>query len=215
MEADAALDPERPDCTAIHLPCRHQFTALCLVYHWLLSENVRCPLCRAGPANGRLLAARIPRHIRIPMKRQIFMTTPLPQKWFATHDILCTLEGVDSHYKHTIRLGCSPIESGFMLISRDISAIIMPVVMLQIVLRSAGHPDLHFRSSCWVSVDDDFDVRVAIACIAEGYYLIKKRGTLKAAFYVDLDHFKRMAWNLDHDIVASSVDTSPYVIRDL
>ena len=43
-----SLNPMHSDRNAIRLPCSHQFTALCLVYHWLLNRNVKCPLCRAG-----------------------------------------------------------------------------------------------------------------------------------------------------------------------
>ena len=107
-----------------------------------------------------------------------------------------------------------PIEFGFVLLSGDTSAFIMPIVMLQIVIRSVGRPDLCFQPSCWIPVDGDFSLRTAVCCPLEGYYIRKRHDTVRMAFFVDLDHFKRMAWDHDHSNPAPLVDARPYVIRD-
>ena len=76
LDGVPAYDPEHPERNAIHLPCQHDFTAVCLLLHWVTNENVRCPLCRAGPATPGLRDARldvscIPKRIYTPLMRHI------------------------------------------------------------------------------------------------------------------------------------------------
>jgi len=60
-----------PELRAMKLQCGHEFSAMCLVYYWARSGNVKCPVCRAGPEGSRLNLLRLPDHFRAPMCRRV------------------------------------------------------------------------------------------------------------------------------------------------
>jgi hypothetical protein len=64
-------EPSRAHLNAIELGCGHQFTAVCLVYHWLRSDNLLCPVCRAGPKAARLNTRTLPDAVRLPFCRRV------------------------------------------------------------------------------------------------------------------------------------------------
>jgi hypothetical protein len=64
-------EPDRAHLDAIELACGHQFTAVCLVYHWLRSDNLLCPVCRAGPRAARLNSRTLPQAVRLPFCRRV------------------------------------------------------------------------------------------------------------------------------------------------
>jgi hypothetical protein len=68
-----ALLPAMGHLTAARLPCGHDFTAVCLVYHWARNQNVLCPVCRAGHPGARLNSRRLPDPVRLPMARHIHL----------------------------------------------------------------------------------------------------------------------------------------------
>jgi len=73
------LDLDHPDRTAIQLVCQHNFSAFWLIYNWAHNNNVRCPLCRAGPSNARLDIAQMPHHIRVSVQRHMRTIMPSMQ----------------------------------------------------------------------------------------------------------------------------------------
>jgi hypothetical protein len=62
---------DKPSHTGTRLACKHEFTAMCLLYHWARNGNVLCPICRSGPKGARLNLRAIPAHIRTDMVRRI------------------------------------------------------------------------------------------------------------------------------------------------
>ena len=60
-----------PELRAMKLKCGHEFSAMCLVYHWARSGNVNCPVCRAGPEGSRLNLLRLPDHFRAPLCKRV------------------------------------------------------------------------------------------------------------------------------------------------
>lgn len=60
-----------PELRSMKLQCGHEFSAMCLVYHWARSGNVKCPVCRAGPEGSRLNLLRLPDHFRAPLARRV------------------------------------------------------------------------------------------------------------------------------------------------
>lgn len=60
-----------PELRSMRLQCKHEFSAMCLVYHWARSGNVKCPVCRAGPDGSRLNLLRLPDHFRGPMCKRV------------------------------------------------------------------------------------------------------------------------------------------------
>jgi len=71
------LDLDHPDRTAIQLVCQHTFSAFWLIYNWVHNNNVRCPLCRAGPSNARLDIIGMPHHIRVSVQRHMKTIRPV------------------------------------------------------------------------------------------------------------------------------------------
>jgi hypothetical protein len=68
---DRSFDETRPMETGARLACKHEFTAMCLLYHWARNGNVTCPMCRHGPSEGRLNLRKLPDHFRLEMCRRI------------------------------------------------------------------------------------------------------------------------------------------------
>lgn len=60
-----------PDLRAMKIACGHEFSAMCLVYHWARSGNIKCPVCRAGATGARLNLLRLPEHFRAPMCKRV------------------------------------------------------------------------------------------------------------------------------------------------
>jgi len=71
------LDLDHPDRTAIKLICQHEFSAFWLIYNWAHNDNVRCPLCCAGPPNARLDIPLMPPHIRVSVQRHMRRIMPV------------------------------------------------------------------------------------------------------------------------------------------
>jgi len=78
LDGVSAYDLQKPEHNAIHLPCQHDFTAVCLMLQWMRSGNVKCPLCNEGPvsndvglppqfADARLDIYEIPQHLVVPL----------------------------------------------------------------------------------------------------------------------------------------------------
>jgi hypothetical protein len=61
----------KPTHTGVRLECRHEFSAMCLLYHWTRNSNVLCPVCRNGPKGARVNKRELPAHFRIPMRRRV------------------------------------------------------------------------------------------------------------------------------------------------
>ena len=68
---DQVFSPAHPSRTGTRLACKHEFTAMCLVYHWARNGNVLCPVCRAGPKGAHLNLRKLPAHFRTDMCRRI------------------------------------------------------------------------------------------------------------------------------------------------
>ena len=68
---DEVVSPSKPRHTGVRLACKHEFTAMCLLYHWARNGNVRCPVCRGGPKDGRVNLLELPVHFRSEMRRRI------------------------------------------------------------------------------------------------------------------------------------------------
>jgi hypothetical protein len=62
---------DEPTHTGVRLACKHEFSAICLMYNWARNGNVLCPICRNGPKGARLNLRAIPAHIRTDMVRRI------------------------------------------------------------------------------------------------------------------------------------------------
>jgi hypothetical protein len=60
-----------PELRAMKIACGHEFSAMCLVYHWARSGNIKCPVCRAGATGARLNLLRLPEHFRVPMCKRV------------------------------------------------------------------------------------------------------------------------------------------------
>jgi len=93
---DEALpfDLDYPDRTSIKLACQHDFCAFWLIYNWVHNNNVRCPLCRAGPSNARIDVARMPPHVRVSVQRHMRKTVQVMQESDAVHAALVFIETV-------------------------------------------------------------------------------------------------------------------------
>ena len=67
----SVLFTEHPELNAIRIKqCSHLFSALPLVYHWVRSNTMLCPMCRGGPKNAHLRQSWIPRHVRDKITRK-------------------------------------------------------------------------------------------------------------------------------------------------
>ena len=220
MDDGESLDPEHPDRTAIQLPCQHRFNALCLVYQWMIAKNVKCPLCRSGPLDAHLRVSGIPRRLRIAMKRNIFMTNPVSPEWFAAHEMLCTIEAEDRPGKHTVRLTPTEANGINFNFSLDVSHIVSPKIVLQMIIRSPGRVDTLVQSTCPISVQDPFELRIIYRQNHSAYYIAKMRGAVRVGFYASTDYFRQMAWDHDHGNPAhrwllNPTSDSPCIIQDL
>jgi transcription elongation factor Elf1 len=68
---DRVMSQDKPNHTGTRLACNHEFTAMCLLYHWARNGNVLCPVCRSGPKCARLNLLALPEHFRADMMRRI------------------------------------------------------------------------------------------------------------------------------------------------
>ena len=68
---DRVMSQDKPNHTGTRLACNHEFTAMCLLYHWARNGNVLCPVCRSGPKGARLNLRGIPEHFTADMMRRI------------------------------------------------------------------------------------------------------------------------------------------------
>jgi hypothetical protein len=68
---DRVMSQDKPTHTGTRLACNHEFTAMCLLYHWARNGNVLCPICRRGPKGARLNLRGLPDHFRVDMVRRI------------------------------------------------------------------------------------------------------------------------------------------------
>ena len=69
--SEEVFSPSEPCHTGVRLACKHEFTAMCLLYHWARNGNVTCPICRGGPKGARLNLRKLPDHFRSDMCRRI------------------------------------------------------------------------------------------------------------------------------------------------
>lgn len=65
-----SFDRARPELNTLRLGCGHKFSALNLMYHWIRSHGVKCPVCRQGAENARLRRGNLPGHFRKAMARK-------------------------------------------------------------------------------------------------------------------------------------------------
>ena len=68
---DQVVERDNPTHTGTRLACKHEFTAMCLLYHWARNGTVLCPICRSGPKGARLNLRALPEHFRADMVRRI------------------------------------------------------------------------------------------------------------------------------------------------
>ena len=172
-------------------------------------------LSKTGPPNGRLHIAKIPFGIRVPMQRNIFLSNAIPPNWYAKHEVICTIEGVETHYKHNVKMYKKEMDEKLFMISKDTSAIAMPIIMLQMIIRSEGRPDTKFQHSCWIPIDDDFEIRTVSNNVSSGYFVSKYHGFVRIAFFASNLFFRQMAWAHDHYSVVHTTNNAPFRIEDL
>jgi len=60
-----------PKHTGARLECKHEFSAMCLLYHWARNSNVLCPVCRSGQKGARVNLRALPAHFRLEMWRKV------------------------------------------------------------------------------------------------------------------------------------------------
>jgi len=158
-----SFDPKHPEHNAIKLACKHQFTAVCLVYNWLVNDNVKCPVCNAGPPDQ---VSKLPIHLQLPMLRHMFLTNPLEEAWFLFHRLYCVMETSDNK---TFRIDmnqhvCTDDELVFETCC-DLSAHIDKTRFIRMHMEISTINFLilptALSTSCWIPLQDDFELRIA------------------------------------------------------
>ena len=127
--------------TGIRLSCGHDFTGLSLLFHWVYSGNINCPLCRAGPPDDSL--GVLPMRLRTHLSRREFDMMPMWQL-MEEYKLHCKLEGVNIPRQFT-PMEFTEVGDNIILTARgpDVEEFLKntPVIRLTIVIESEYYDD--------------------------------------------------------------------------
>jgi len=195
-----SFDPKHPEHNAIRLACKHQFTAVCLVYNWLVNDNVRCPVCNAGPPDLGLNVFTLPRHLQLPMLRHMFITNPFERSWFLFHSLYCVMETSDSKIfriymnQHV----CTDDELVFETCCELSAHIGKPQFIrmhMEISTNNFSIMPTSLSTSCWTPLQDDFELRTARSPDGFEFLIEKFPDSIRVYFLISAALFKKTAWD--------------------
>jgi hypothetical protein len=159
------VDPRHPDYTVIRLPCKHEFTALPLIYYWTFSNNVNCPLCRSGPPNATL-AQELPENIKRHFHYRNLWTIPVEER-LHDYNLHFKLEGVDIP-RTFVQVEYTELDGNVVLTAQgpEVERFLRetPVIRLHIVMEGGYYDDLWlttwFHASSKIYIGENFQYTV-------------------------------------------------------
>jgi hypothetical protein len=185
------FDMAQPKKKAALLECGHEFSAMHLLYFWMSSDHVLCPLCRGGPKGVRVDPYELPPYAWKAVAFNIGRSSPVDLPWFMRNSLICVMEGEGLKDRVCTTVYCLGEKDGYFHFHRrspEVEAFLKSTRALRILVKVTT-TDTEFEETGWMTMPDDG--KVLIKTSHRGFSYTVDKELYRVGFSVEADLFKR------------------------